>query len=54
MGHRQKYTSIKVTGIKAPGAKKKADKVEKDAKDAKTPKAKKTPKASDDAGDQEA
>jgi large subunit ribosomal protein L21 len=45
MGHRQKYTTIKVTGITTPGAKKKP---------AKAPKAEKPAKASDDASDQEA
>jgi large subunit ribosomal protein L21 len=69
MGHRQKYTTIKVTGIKAPGAKKKADKATKADKAKKADKATKADKAekaknadkstkadkaSDDAGDQEA
>ncbi len=55
MGHRQKYTTIKVTTIKAPGAnKKKAPKAEKASKAEKAPKASKTAKASDDAKDQEA
>ncbi len=54
MGHRQKYTTIKVTGIKAPGAKKKAAKAEKPAKAKKAEKAKKADTPADDAGDQEA
>ena len=61
MGHRQKYTTIKVTTIKAPGANKKkaakdtkAPKAEKAAKDTKAPKAEKAAKASDNAKDQEA
>jgi large subunit ribosomal protein L21 len=45
MGHRQKYTTIKVTGIKAPGGKKKAAKDTKDAKGAKSAKATKSTKA---------
>ena len=66
IGHRQKYTTIKVTGIKTPGGKKKAAKSSKDVKDAKATKAKKDTKAtkankdtkaakvSDEAGNQEA
>jgi len=56
MGHRQKYTTIKVTGIKAPGPKKKttkASKGDKAAKASKGDKAAKASKASDDAGNQE-
>ena len=51
MGHRQKYTTIKVTGIKTPAGKKKAEKAakpakaEKAAKPAKAEKAAKPPKA---------
>jgi large subunit ribosomal protein L21 len=60
IGHRQKYTTIKVTGIKAPGTKKKASKDSKVSKDAKASKAKKAKKAKenskvlDEAGNQEA
>jgi large subunit ribosomal protein L21 len=60
IGHRQKYTTIKVTGIKAPGTKKKAAKDSKASKDAKASKAKKAKKAKenskvlDEAGNQEA
>jgi large subunit ribosomal protein L21 len=57
MGHRQKYTTIKVTGITTPGAKKKAakaPKAPKAPKAGKAPKAEKAAKASDDASDQEA
>ena len=61
MGHRQMYTTIKVTTIKAPGVNKKkaakdtkAPKAEKAAKDTKAPKAEKAAKASDNAKDQEA
>jgi large subunit ribosomal protein L21 len=46
MGHRQKYTTIKVTGIKAPAAKKKA--AAKDAKATKTAKAEKAANPADD------
>jgi len=38
MGHRQKYTTIKVTGIKAPGGKKKPAKATKDTKSTKSSK----------------
>ena len=44
IGHRQKYTTIKVTGIKTPGGKKKAAKSSKDVKDAKATKATKAKK----------
>ena len=44
IGHRQKYTTIKVTGIKTPGGKKKAAKSSKDVKDAKATKATKANK----------
>ncbi len=54
MGHRQKYTTIKVTGITTPGAKKKAAKAPKASKAEKAAKAPKAPKSSDDASDQEA
>jgi large subunit ribosomal protein L21 len=63
MGHRQKYTTIKVTGIKAPGGKKKAAKAAKGTKAAeatkaskakKDAKATKASKSSDDTGNQEA
>jgi large subunit ribosomal protein L21 len=60
IGHRQKYTTIKVTGIEAPGTKKKAAKDSKASKDAKASKAKKAKKAKenskvlDEAGNQEA
>jgi large subunit ribosomal protein L21 len=46
MGHRQKYTTIKVTGIKSPGGKKKAAKGTKDTEATKASKAKKDAKAS--------
>jgi large subunit ribosomal protein L21 len=66
MGHRQKYTTIKVTAIKAPTTKKKAAKADKPdkatkpakadkvAKAAKPAKATKASKPSDDAGTEEA
>ena len=57
IGHRQKYTTIKVTGIKAPGGKKKSAKAAEDTKAAKSKKDAKPEEASDvsgDTGDQEA
>ncbi len=55
MGHRQKYTTIKVTGIKAPASKKKAAakdaKVTKPAKDAKVTKPAKDAKVTKPAKD---
>jgi hypothetical protein len=54
MGHRQKYTTIKVTGIEAPTTKKKAAKPAKADKPAKAAKADKASKPSDDAGTEEA
>ena len=45
MGHRQKYTTIKVTGITTPGGKKKPAKAPKAEKAAKAPKAEKAAKA---------
>ena len=45
IGHRQKYTTIKVTGIKAPGGKKKPAKDTKDAKATKDTKSTKSSKA---------
>jgi large subunit ribosomal protein L21 len=49
MGHRQKYTTIKVTGIKAPGGKKKATKDAKGAEAAKATESSKAKKGTKDA-----
>ena len=54
IGHRQKYTTIKVTGIKAPGGKKKSTKDSKAAKSKKDAKPEKASDVSGDTGDQEA